>query len=78
MNLTFPWNRSTAAQAVEVTDLNERESRKAMREQFGQDDGFPDSQTDDSHWALLETEAEKHGWSDTLSPRAALRSEHQP
>lgn len=39
---------------VQVQELSERDSRKVMREQFGQDDGFPDSEFDDSNMALLD------------------------
>lgn len=39
---------------VKVEELSERDSRKAMRELFGQDDGFPDSEFDDTNWSVLD------------------------
>lgn len=39
---------------VQVQELSERDSRKVMREQFGQDDGFPDSELDSSNWSVLD------------------------
>lgn len=39
---------------IEARELSEREARKVMREEFGQDDGFPDSEFDDSNMAVLD------------------------
>ncbi len=69
----FPWNRSTAAQAIEVTELNDRDARKALREQFGQDDGFALTEPD---WGITETEADSV--LGKLSPRSTLRAEFLP
>lgn len=44
---------------LEVKELSERDSRKAMREQFGQDDGFPDSELDSSNWSVLDEQEVK-------------------
>lgn len=44
---------------VKVEELNERDSRKAMRELFGQDDGFPDSELDSSNWSVLDEQEVK-------------------
>ena len=44
---------------VKVEELSERDSRKAMRELFGQDDGFPDSELDSSNWSVLDEQEVK-------------------
>lgn len=44
---------------VQVQELSERDSRKVMREQFGHDDGFPDSELDSSNWSVLDEQEVK-------------------
>lgn len=44
---------------VKVEELSERDSRIAMRELFGQDDGFPDPELDSSNWSVLDEQEVK-------------------